>query len=114
MFNLRVVFNILGLLVAISGLAMLLALPFSFYYGSNDLLPILYSGLGTMVLGGGVWIATRKGNNQELKKRDGYLVVTLGWVVMSLIGAVPYIAAGAVDSYIGDRSVHKHEQHRER
>lgn len=99
MFNTKVVINVLGLLIAISGLAMLVALPFSWYFGSDDFFPILFSGLGTMLLGGLIWLATKSGENRELKKRDGYLGVTLGWVVMSLVGAIPYVAAGAVDSY---------------
>ncbi len=99
MFNTKVVINILGLLIAISGLAMMLALPFSFYFGSSDFYPILFTALGTIVLGLLIWLASRSDANKELRKRDGYLVVTAGWVVMSLIGAVPYVAAGAMDSY---------------
>ena len=99
MFNFKVVINILGLLVAISGLAMFTALPFSWYFGSDDFFPIFFSGLGTIVFGGLIWLLTKNGPNKELKKRDGYLVVTGGWVVMSLIGAIPYLAAGAVESY---------------
>ncbi|MEO0471516.1 MAG: potassium transporter TrkG [Bacteroidota bacterium] len=91
MFNLPVVANVLGMLVALSGIAMLFSLPFSLYYGTQDLLPILLSALGAILLGGLGWLLTRKASqNSELKKRDGYLVVTLGWLVMSLIGAMPY------------------------
>ena len=99
MFNVKVVINVLGLLVVISGLAMLTSLPFSWYFGSDDFYPILFSGLGTVLLGGLVWLLTKNGENRELKKRDGYLGVTAGWIVMSLVGAIPYVAAGAVESY---------------
>ena len=101
MFNFRVVINVLGILVAISGLAMLLAIPFSLYYQSNDLNGILISGVSALVLGGGIWFFSRrkKGKNRELRKRDGYLIVTLGWIVMSLIGALPYVLSGAIPSY---------------
>ncbi|MEZ4775307.1 MAG: potassium transporter TrkG [Bacteroidia bacterium] len=99
MFNFRVIINVLGMLVTICGFAMLFALPFSIYYGSDDLGAILASGLSTMLLGGLVWFITRKHKGQELKKRDGYLIVTLGWVVMSAIGAIPYVVSGAIPSY---------------
>ncbi|MEZ4826589.1 MAG: TrkH family potassium uptake protein [Bacteroidia bacterium] len=99
MFNFRVIVNVLGMLINISGLAMLFALPFSLYYKSGDFQAILFSGLSTMVVGAGIWFFTRKHKGQELKKRDGYLIVTLGWVVMSAIGAIPYVVSGAIPSY---------------
>ena len=99
MFNLRLIFNILSLLVAISGLAMLLALPFSYYYDSGDHQALLISGLGATALGGVLWLITRQSSRIELRKRDGYLIVTLGWLVMSAIGALPYLVSGAIPSY---------------
>lgn len=99
MFNLRLVVNVLSLLVAISGLAMLLALPFSFYYDSGDHMAILGSGIGAILMGLLVWLATRRGDRAELRKRDGYLIVTFGWLVMSAIGALPYVVSGAIPSY---------------
>lgn len=99
MFNFRAVINILGMLIIISGLAMLLAIPFSLYYNEGDLQAILISGLGSMGLGGIIWFFSKKKNGKELRKRDGYLIVTSGWLVMSLIGAVPYVLSGAIPSY---------------
>jgi trk system potassium uptake protein TrkH len=93
MLNFKAIINVLGMLIALSGIAMLLAVPFSIYYGSEDLSAILISSLGTVVMGGGLWLGTRKGLNTELRKKDGYLVVTFGWIVMSLIGALPYYLA---------------------
>ncbi|MEM9986422.1 MAG: potassium transporter TrkG, partial [Bacteroidota bacterium] len=99
MFNLKLVTNVLGLLIGICGLAMLLALPFSFYYHSGDHQAILISGFGSMILGVLVWLFTRDSSRTELRKRDGYLIVTFGWLVMSAIGALPYVVSGAIPSY---------------
>ncbi len=78
---------------------MLLAIPFSLYYGGEDFLEILISGLGAIFLGGGIWLLTRKNTKPELKKRDGYLVVTLGWITMTIVGAIPYVLTGAIPNY---------------
>jgi trk system potassium uptake protein TrkH len=99
MFNAKVIINLLALLIAISGVAMLLALPFSYYYGSGDHLALWGCGLGAILLGMSIWLATRQKGRNELRKRDGYLIVTLGWVVMSAIGAMPYVVSGAIPSY---------------
>jgi trk system potassium uptake protein len=96
MFNFRSVFNVLGLLTGINGLAMLLALPFSFYYQSGDHEGLLIASGLALLLGGAVWGLTRGKGTQELKKRDGYLIVTLGWLVISIFGALPYLLTGAI------------------
>jgi trk system potassium uptake protein TrkH len=90
MFHFREVGNILGLLVIIAGVAMMLALPFSFYFEAGDHIPIILAGLISIAIGGFLWFFTRSREPSELKKRDGYLVVTAGWIFMSLAGALPY------------------------
>lgn len=93
------VIHVLGLLIGICGIAMLLALPFSFYFASGDHVEILIAGFGSILLGLAIWWLSRKGKGIELKKRDGYLIVTMGWLVMSAIGALPYVIGGAIPSY---------------
>ena len=99
MFNFRVIFNILSLLIAINGLAILTAIPFSLYYQEQDVYAIGISGGGLIILGLLGWFFTRKFANKELRKRDGYLVVTLGWLFMAALGAIPYVISGAIPSY---------------
>lgn len=100
MFNFIAVFNILCLLSGLSGVAMLFSLPFSYYYQDGTASSILISGLGATLLGLLGWLLTRKAaQRKELKKKDGYIIVSLGWIVMSLIGAIPYVLSGAIPSY---------------
>lgn len=94
-FNFKLIFSILGLLLTINGLAMLLALPFSVYYG-EDWRPLLYSAAITVFAGLPVWLILSKNTNRELKRRDGYLIVSFGWITMSFFGALPYLLSGAI------------------
>jgi trk/ktr system potassium uptake protein len=94
-FNFKLIFSILGLLLSINGIAMLLALPFTFYYG-EDWQPIVYSAAITVFAGLPVWLILNKNTERELKRRDGYLVVTLGWVIMSFFGTLPYLFSGVI------------------
>ncbi|MEN8250330.1 MAG: TrkH family potassium uptake protein [Bacteroidota bacterium] len=94
-FNFKVILSILGLLLTINGLFMLLALPFTLYYG-EDLKPIVLASTITILAGLPVWLLPRKSADRELKRRDGYIVVTLGWVIMSFFGTLPYILSGTI------------------
>ena len=83
-FNFKVIANLLGLLLLLNSAFMLLCLPFSFYYGESSWLAITISALITAGSGFSLRYFTRKNLNKELKKRDGYIVVTAGWLVMSI------------------------------
>lgn len=95
MVNYRIIANLLGILLMITGLLMLTGIPFSFYYESGDAIALLSSGLITSAAGFLLWKVKRNGNNQ-IRKREGYLIVTLGWITMSLFGALPYLFSGAI------------------
>lgn len=75
---------------------MLPSVGFAAYYGEKDLPAFAVSALITLSLGIGMFYLTRKSKDAEIKKRDGYLIVTLGWVSMALFGMLPYLISGAI------------------
>lgn len=60
-------------------------------------LSISAAGLLTIFSGTLLMFITR-GHRKEIKKREGYIVVTFGWLFMSLSGMLPYLASGAIPS----------------
>lgn len=78
---------------------MMLAIPFSIYYGDDDIFALLGAGLLTSITGITIWLFTRKTDRLELGKREGYLIVTLGWICMSLFGALPFIFHGSIPNF---------------
>ncbi len=97
--NFKVVFNIIGFLLILNGLFILTGIGFSIYYQSDDILALLISGVVTSLCGFIIWLGTRKSEITELGKREGYLIVSLGWIVMSLSGAIPFVIYGAIPNY---------------
>jgi len=98
-FNLKVIGDILGILLLINGGFMALCLPISIYYGEHDWIAITTSSLVTLGSGFLLRYLTRKKKSKELKKKDGYLIVTAGWIVMSIFGALPYIISGSIPNF---------------
>lgn len=75
---------------------MFLGLPFSIYY-DESILPLLLSGSISVLLGIFLWLFfRRKTAHQELSKRDGYLVVTFGWLSMAIFGMLPFLISGTI------------------
>ncbi|NOX65987.1 MAG: TrkH family potassium uptake protein [Chlorobi bacterium] len=98
MLNYKVIFNIVGFLLILDGIAMMLGIPFSIYYGDDDILVLLLSGVGTSLIGFILYYLT-KSSNKDIRKREGYIVVSLGWLAMTIFGAIPFVIYGAIPSY---------------
>ncbi len=93
--NIEVILNVIGSLLLIMGTMMLLSLCFSIYYKEN-LLPIIISSGITLLFGIVFKFSTKNSENAEIKKRDGYLIVTFGWISMAIFGTLPYLLSGAI------------------
>ena len=82
--------------MVLNGLFMLLGLPFSIYF-NESVFPLLFSGGITISLGLFFWLYFKKISTKNvLSKKDGYLVVGLGWVTMSLFGMLPFLTSGVI------------------
>lgn len=97
--NFKVVLSVVGSLVFISGLLMATSIPFSIYYKDGSLMAIVFASLITLASGFLLRAGTQKHRNDEIKKREGFLIVALGWVFMALFGTLPYILSGSISEY---------------
>ena len=90
MLNPGAVTNIIGALIIMLGGLMLTTLPFSFYFASGDASAILASSGVTIFSGFLFWFFSRK-SNKNIGKREGYLIVALGWMSVALFSSLPYL-----------------------
>jgi len=93
--NIKIILNIIGLLVAISGGVQLLCLGLGCLFGDAFSKPMLWAGLTTIAVGLFFWITTLKAN-RKIKKKEGYLIVTLTWLSLSLMGTLPFLFTGYI------------------
>jgi len=49
-------------------------------------------------LGFMMWYFTRE-HEKKIRQKDGYLIVTLGWLALSLGGSLPYILSGVIPEF---------------
>ncbi len=95
--NTSVTFNVIGGLLSIMGTLMLTTIGFALYYG-EDFLPLLFASLITLSFGAFLKFTTKSSRDAEIKKRDGYLIVTMGWLSMAVFGTLPYLVTGSIPS----------------
>ena len=99
--NLKPVVSILGFLVFGTGVAMLFPIPFSLFYGDDDVLAFVFASIASIGVGLVFWLGYRSRDREEdiLHLKEGYLVVTFGWFFCSLFGSLPLLLSGTSPSF---------------
>lgn len=90
------ILKILGILMALFSLTLLPPLAVSIYYADQAHNEFIVSSLIILVLGVVCWFPARHYRG-ELRFRDGFLVVVLIWVALSIMAAVPLVFVGFPD-----------------
>ncbi|MBP7829245.1 MAG: TrkH family potassium uptake protein [Kiritimatiellae bacterium] len=94
--NFRVVFHLVSHMLLVIAGGMAAAWGVSLYAGDPPLaqLALGFSCLGTLLFGLILKMATR--GDTELTRRDGFGIVTLGWLFASVFSAAPFVLSGII------------------
>src|SRR3990170_2134258 len=84
--------NILGALLMAFAVTYLLPIATSLIYDDGTAIHFVLAMLIDFAAGYVLWISTRR-QRRDLRPRDGYLLVTLAWVLMCAAGAIPLLIA---------------------
>jgi trk system potassium uptake protein TrkH len=84
------VLNVLGMLLALFSVFYLLPIACSLVYGDGTLGSFVLGAVLNLGIGLAIYLATMR-FRQELKPRDGYLLVTLGWTLMAGAATIPML-----------------------
>jgi len=96
--NYKIIFHFFGLLLLFNGGFMMLATLISLIYKDGVTLNLFLASLSTLLIGGVAMYGT-KNHSKEMNKREGYIVVAFGWIVMSLTGTLPYMATESIPTF---------------
>jgi trk system potassium uptake protein TrkH len=97
--SLPLIFHFVSLVVTFESLFMLLAVFVSFIYRETIAPTFFYTFIGTMLFGIGLNVLTRKQRYIEPSKRESFIIVSLGWVIMGLVGTLPYLTTGSIPQF---------------
>ena len=96
--NFKIIIYFFSILLLFNGSFMFLSSLLSFIYDDGVTQSLILS--GTIVLSAGlILMLISKDFSKEMNKREGYIVVTFGWIVMAISGTIPYILTGAIPNF---------------
>ena len=86
------VLNVLGSMLMLFSVTYLMPIVTSLIYSDGLFVDFIYAAAGCLLAGAALVAVTRR-HQRELRSRDGFLLVTLAWVLMSAIATVPLLLA---------------------
>ena len=95
--NRRRVLNILGKVILTEAILMVPSLIVALLYDDGDARYFVWTIVPAAVVGGLLWRI--RPLDSRMSSRDGYRIVGYGWILISLIGAVPLYCTGQFTSY---------------
>lgn len=96
--NFGAAFNVLGALLMVEGAFLMPPLLYGIYRGEGSIQAFLIAIAVALVVGAALFFMPRK--HERIRGRDGLFIVAVGWILASLIGAVPIYLGGSTPNYI--------------
>ena len=96
--NYRVVFSILGKTLLIEAVLLLCPMLVGVIYQENNFISFLIPILSLIAVGTPLLFIKSKDNS--LYAKEGFVIVALSWIILSLFGALPYVISGEIPNYI--------------
>ncbi|MCJ7685034.1 MAG: TrkH family potassium uptake protein [Desulfobacteraceae bacterium] len=97
--HVRIITRFIAILILFLGLSMAGPLLVAFLFKDRSIHALLFSLIITSVTGLILLICTKNPEGRQLNHLDGVAIVTLGWVMASLFGTLPYILSGAIPDF---------------
>ncbi len=98
MLNYKLIFRLLGGLLLVEALFMVLSGGIALGYKEPDARYHFISALIAAGVGGFFTLISR-GSDKRMTKREGYIIVSLVWIVFSFFGLFPFYLSGAIPNY---------------
>lgn len=96
--NYKAVLNILGNVIKYMVALLFIPLLISLYYGDGDAKAFLI----TIIIGApiGYLLSSAKTEKKAIYAKEGFLIVGFAWIIISAIGALPFVFSGAIPNFV--------------
>lgn len=96
--NKRMIFYMIGRLLIFEGLLLLLPVAVGIIYREKTLFAYLITSLALILVG--FLLSLIKTRNKAIFSKEGLVTVALGWVVLSIAGAIPFYLTKEIPSFV--------------
>ena len=97
--NFKLLFRLLGAILLVEAAAMVPSLLIAIGYGEGDAMAFVWAILLLIVIGTPMRLLSKTAQT-NLRAREGFLVVSLSWILMSVFGALPFVFSGVIPHFV--------------
>ena len=97
--NKKMVLNILGKILWAEAMLLVLPLIVSIIYGNSCTVAFLIT-IAVAVITALPLIIFCKTENKRIYSKEGFVIVSLAWIIMSVIGTLPFVISGEIPSFV--------------
>ncbi|MBQ9092262.1 MAG: TrkH family potassium uptake protein [Anaerotignum sp.] len=97
--NYNMIAYLLGNILRIEGLLMAIPTAIAVFYREERPATAFIASIAFCMMGA-AFFESREPKNKRIYGREGFIVVALSWIVMSLFGALPYYLSGTIHGFI--------------
>jgi len=97
--NHKMISYILGMILAAEAAFMILPLLVCIIYGEFDVIPSFLVAIFIIVVAIFIF-GIEKPENDKIFAKEGFVVVSMGWLLLSLFGAVPFYVSGSIPNFV--------------
>jgi len=96
--NIKMILYVLGKILKIEGLLLFLPVLVDMLYKESVGGDYLLVAISAVLIG--EIVSRREPENKRIYAKEGFFIVGVSWVLLSLFGAVPFVLTGEIPSYI--------------
>lgn len=96
--NVRLVLSLIGSVSMVEGVLMIIPLAVSLIYHGEDWKAFVFAIALCLIVG--FALKSIRPRHERLRAREGFAVVALSWILVSALGALPFLFSGAIPNYI--------------
>ena len=97
--NVKLLLRVLGAILLVEAAAMVPSLAIAIGYGEGDAMAFVWTMLLLVLIGAPLRLFV-KAEQTNLRAREGFLVVSLSWILLSVFGALPFVFSGVIPSFV--------------
>ena len=98
--NKKMISFIIGKILILEAGLMVLPLIISFLYNESAKYKVAYGSVIGLLLAIGFALSAKLPEDQRIQGREGYIIVSLSWILMSIFGALPFVFTKEIPSFV--------------
>ncbi len=96
--NYSIIVYILGWVLTVESALMVLPCVVALIYSEKAIYSFLITMIVSLVVG--LLLIRKKPKNTKFYAREGFATVALSWILMSVVGSIPFVISGDIPSFI--------------